>query len=340
MPCEDCRRAGRPEQRAEWRVASPGSNYFDTRPRWCRICARSHPGATAPPKSKPRPRCLGCTKSANYTDTTSGGAKWCVTCARTATIGEPIRVGRPAVKRRWDDAGFELRPEPAGLLREGRFFEPAPHKASKFPANIALAQALRHARGGYPDAERALREAGCVHVRKTHPEDFTAKAGGIKYYKEPIRVGRPAVKRQAVSEDANATDATECAICMSTPVDSVTTPCDHTFCGECLGYWLNQQESGMSCPQCRSGLRSFARKIAFTDTLPAAWCEPVVQDAIEIGTLVEANFGQYGAYYPGRITSVNSNGTYSIDYDDGDKEARVPRHCVRLRPLEAASRSG
>jgi hypothetical protein len=145
---------------------------------------------------------------------------------------------------------------------------------------------------------------------------------------------------EAAPEDANATDATECAICMSTPVDSVTTPCDHTFCGECLGYWLNQQESGMSCPQCRSSLRSFARKIAFTDTLPAAWCEPVVQDAIEVGTLVEANFGQYGAYYPGRITSVNSNGTYSIDYDDGDKEARVPRHCVRLRPLEAASRSG
>jgi hypothetical protein len=190
MPCEDCRRAGRPEQRAEWRVASPGSNYFDTRPRWCRICARSHPGATAPPKSKPRPRCLGCTKSANYTDTTGGGAKWCVTCARTATSGEPIRVGRPAVKRRRDDAGFELRPEPAGLLREGRFFEPAPHKASKFPANAALAQALRHARGGYPDAERALREAGCVRVQKTHPEDFTAKAGGIKYYKDAPSTGR------------------------------------------------------------------------------------------------------------------------------------------------------
>jgi hypothetical protein len=53
---------------------------------------------------------------------------------------------------------------------------------------------------------------------------------------------------------------------------------------ECLGYWLNQQGSDMSCPQCRPGLRSCARKIAFTDTLPAARCEPVVQDGIETGT--------------------------------------------------------
>ena len=35
-------------------------------------------------------------------------------------------------------------------------------------------------------------------------------------------------------------------------------------------------------------------------------------------------------YYPGTIAKVNSNGTYNISYDDGDKEKNVKMKFIRL----------
>ena len=55
------------------------------------------------------------------------------------------------------------------------------------------------------------------------------------------------------------------------------------------------------------------------------------------GTRVEARFKGRSKYYPGKISRVRLNGTYDIDYDDGEKEASVTRDLIRV--LEKPSRS-
>ena len=52
--------------------------------------------------------------------------------------------------------------------------------------------------------------------------------------------------------------------------------------------------------------------------------------ALGVGTRVTANWLAYGSYYTGKIVRVNADGTYAIDYDDGDKETNVSRGLIRL----------
>ena len=51
---------------------------------------------------------------------------------------------------------------------------------------------------------------------------------------------------------------------------------------------------------------------------------------IEEGTTVEANYRGGGSFSPGRVKKDNRDGTYDIDYNDGDKEVRVPTAMIRL----------
>ena len=39
-----------------------------------------------------------------------------------------------------------------------------------------------------------------------------------------------------------------------------------------------------------------------------------------------------GQYYPGRISKDHGNGTYDIDYDDGEKEFKVAATLIRALP--------
>ena len=41
---------------------------------------------------------------------------------------------------------------------------------------------------------------------------------------------------------------------------------------------------------------------------------------LDEGSKVEGNYRGKGRWYPGRISRVNRDGTYDIDYDDGVKE--------------------
>ncbi|CAN0547726.1 unnamed protein product, partial [Ectocarpus sp. 8 AP-2014] len=47
------------------------------------------------------------------------------------------------------------------------------------------------------------------------------------------------------------------------------------------------------------------------------------------GDKVEANFRGRGRFYPGRISRVNLDGTFNIDYDDGEKERGVTDDLIR-----------
>ncbi|CAN0497871.1 unnamed protein product, partial [Discosporangium mesarthrocarpum] len=47
------------------------------------------------------------------------------------------------------------------------------------------------------------------------------------------------------------------------------------------------------------------------------------------GDKVEANYRGKGRFYKGRVGRVNLDGSYNIDYDDGEKERGVPADMVR-----------
>ncbi|GMI15676.1 hypothetical protein TrVE_jg4, partial [Triparma verrucosa] len=59
--------------------------------------------------------------------------------------------------------------------------------------------------------------------------------------------------------------------------------------------------------------------------------------ALKDGTKVEARYRGKAKYYPGKINRVRSNGTYDINYDDGEKEFGVKREMIKV--LESSSRS-
>ena len=49
-----------------------------------------------------------------------------------------------------------------------------------------------------------------------------------------------------------------------------------------------------------------------------------------VGDKVEADYRGNGKYYPGKIGRVNNDGTYDVDYDDGEKESKVEQKLIRL----------
>jgi hypothetical protein len=49
------------------------------------------------------------------------------------------------------------------------------------------------------------------------------------------------------------------------------------------------------------------------------------------GDKVEIDFKGRGKFYPGKIAKERSDGTYDVDFDDGESETRVPADRIRLR---------
>ena len=52
---------------------------------------------------------------------------------------------------------------------------------------------------------------------------------------------------------------------------------------------------------------------------------------LKVGSAVEADYKGKGKYYAGKITRVRLNGTFDIDYDDGENELGVPRSAIRAK---------
>jgi hypothetical protein len=50
---------------------------------------------------------------------------------------------------------------------------------------------------------------------------------------------------------------------------------------------------------------------------------------MSVGESIEARYRGRSKYYPGKIGRVHSDGTFDIDYDDGEKERGVQRHLIR-----------
>ncbi|KAG2764186.1 hypothetical protein Pcac1_g24292 [Phytophthora cactorum] len=54
-----------------------------------------------------------------------------------------------------------------------------------------------------------------------------------------------------------------------------------------------------------------------------------------VGTRVEARFMGKDKYTKGTISRANADGTYGVEYDDGEKESRVAASSIR--PLKSLS---
>ena len=52
------------------------------------------------------------------------------------------------------------------------------------------------------------------------------------------------------------------------------------------------------------------------------------------GMPVSGNFRNGGTYYPGVISAANADGTFDVNYNDGDKEKGVPMARLRVRGLK------
>ena len=50
---------------------------------------------------------------------------------------------------------------------------------------------------------------------------------------------------------------------------------------------------------------------------------------LQVGAVVQANFEGNGEWFPGRIVRTNSDGTYAVQYEDGDFEESVHRQHIR-----------
>ena len=61
-------------------------------------------------------------------------------------------------------------------------------------------------------------------------------------------------------------------------------------------------------------------------------------DRIGEGDKVEANYRGRGRFYPGHIRTDNYDGTYDIDYDDGEKESGVRKELIRRTSGSSARR--
>jgi len=62
---------------------------------------------------------------------------------------------------------------------------------------------------------------------------------------------------------------------------------------------------------------------------------PVVTPKFALGTKVEAKW-KGGSFYKGTIAAFNADGTYAVNYDDGDKEAAVKEENIKLQAVAPA----
>ena len=53
-----------------------------------------------------------------------------------------------------------------------------------------------------------------------------------------------------------------------------------------------------------------------------------------VGSRVDALYDDDFSYYPAVVRACHADGTFALDYTDGDKAERVPAASMRLRDLE------
>ncbi|CAM9167814.1 unnamed protein product, partial [Phaeothamnion confervicola] len=73
---------------------------------------------------------------------------------------------------------------------------------------------------------------------------------------------------------------------------------------------------------------------------PAFVRRPVRAGDLAVGDRIEANYKGRGRWYGGRVARCRLDGSYDIDYNDGEKEERVARALIRFREGEKSGDRG
>ncbi len=95
----------------------------------------------------------------------------------------------------------------------------------------------------------------------------------------------------------------------------------------------------MNCEDGEKGVRGRSDLIEKVETgnLRRSWVlkcgryidyETDVDVGFELGDKVEARYRGRDKWYPGKISRVRANGTFDVNYDDGEKEQGVSRDCI------------
>jgi hypothetical protein len=103
---------------------------------------------------------------------------------------------------------------------------------------------------------------------------------------------------------------------------------------------VSTKHSGKRTPRGATTARAAVTAAATEETAPgpAPSSGSEVASSLQLGDKVEANYGGRGEYYPGKIVKVRANGTFDVQYDDGDREDRVRGDLIR-RPGAAPANS-
>jgi hypothetical protein len=74
-------------------------------------------------------------------------------------------------------------------------------------------------------------------------------------------------------------------------------------------------------------------------TPPAAPSAPPAENPLHVGAAVDGRWTD-GRWYPGKIGAINADGTFRVNYNDGDVSRSLPAAKVRLRHAGATHHSG
>jgi hypothetical protein len=96
------------------------------------------------------------------------------------------------------------------------------------------------------------------------------------------------------------------------------------------GTYSIQYDDGDQCDNVKSqNIRKVNGTFAPGST-PAQPPQQIPSPTFQIGDSIEATYKGGSKYYPGQITQVNPDGTYSISYSDGDKCGNVKSTTIRI----------
>ncbi|KAJ1410113.1 hypothetical protein B484DRAFT_423251, partial [Ochromonadaceae sp. CCMP2298] len=115
-----------------------------------------------------------------------------------------------------------------------------------------------------------------------------------------------------------------------------------------LSYKDGKQESGVQARFIRAASSSALRTSSSSVRSSSQESKGEDKPAMAEGDKVEGNYRGKGRWYPGRIVRENRDGTFDVDYDDGEKETGVepallrglPGASAKSRPVEGAKVEG
>ena len=125
---------------------------------------------------------------------------------------------------------------------------------------------------------------------------------------------------QSISPKRTILEIENCCICTDITSSKIINPCGHI----CLCYKCSKKfpTNFKKCPICRTKINSIIDIVGIET-------DEKIHYKYSLGSIVEANYiSKTSKLYWAKITSLNKNGTYNLEYKDGDKSAFVSEDLI------------